>query len=154
MHVPLLFVQSLACSRLKFIGGTSEDLQIPPLEACFMTLEIRSCKFPFTYNFTWSSDLDFTFGSGAVNRISLVFLHPSPNFEDRESNSETTSSPWLHSPDHSELFHCAITEVEMDVAVLRGRIVATLDADADVRRRAELDLKTVSPPCRPLRAMC
>jgi hypothetical protein len=33
----------------------------------------------------------------------------------------------------------------MDVAVLRGRIVATLDADADVRRRAELDLKTVSP---------
>ena len=34
----------------------------------------------------------------------------------------------------------------MDVAVLRGRIVATLDADADVRRRAELDLKTVSTP--------
>lgn len=32
----------------------------------------------------------------------------------------------------------------MDVAVLRGRIVATLDPDADVRRRAELDLKTVS----------
>jgi hypothetical protein len=32
----------------------------------------------------------------------------------------------------------------MDVAVLRGRVVATLDADADVRRRAELDLKTVS----------
>jgi hypothetical protein len=32
----------------------------------------------------------------------------------------------------------------MDVAVLRGRIVATLDADADARRRAELDLKTVS----------
>jgi len=31
----------------------------------------------------------------------------------------------------------------MDGAVLRGRIVATLDADADVRRRAELDLKTV-----------
>jgi hypothetical protein len=31
----------------------------------------------------------------------------------------------------------------MDVAVLRGRIVATLDADADVRRRAELDLKAV-----------
>jgi hypothetical protein len=34
----------------------------------------------------------------------------------------------------------------MDVAVLRGRIVATLDADADARRRAELDLKTVSIP--------
>jgi hypothetical protein len=34
----------------------------------------------------------------------------------------------------------------MDVAVLRGRIVATLDADADARRRAELDLKTVSSP--------
>lgn len=32
----------------------------------------------------------------------------------------------------------------MDVAVLRGRIVATLDADADARRRAELDLKAVS----------
>ncbi len=31
----------------------------------------------------------------------------------------------------------------MDVAVLRSRIVATLDADADVRRRAELDLKAV-----------
>jgi len=31
----------------------------------------------------------------------------------------------------------------MDVAVLRDRIVATLDADADARRRAELDLKTV-----------
>lgn len=31
----------------------------------------------------------------------------------------------------------------MDVAVLRTRIVATLDADADVRRRAELDLKAV-----------
>ncbi|TVY65558.1 putative importin, partial [Lachnellula suecica] len=30
----------------------------------------------------------------------------------------------------------------MDVAVLRGRIAATLDADADARRRAELDLKT------------
>ncbi|TVY45621.1 putative importin [Lachnellula subtilissima] len=29
----------------------------------------------------------------------------------------------------------------MDVAVLRDRIVATLDADADARRRAELDLK-------------
>lgn len=42
----------------------------------------------------------------------------------------------------------------MDVAVLRGRIVATLDADADARRRAELDLKTVSiavePQGRPL----
>jgi hypothetical protein len=37
----------------------------------------------------------------------------------------------------------------MDVAVLRGRIVATLDADADARRRAELDLKTVSIPVRP-----
>ena len=34
----------------------------------------------------------------------------------------------------------------MDVAVLRGRIVATLDADADARRRAELDLKTVCIP--------
>jgi len=34
----------------------------------------------------------------------------------------------------------------MDVAVLRDRIVATLDADADARRRAELDLKTVSIP--------
>jgi hypothetical protein len=34
----------------------------------------------------------------------------------------------------------------MDVAVLRGRIVATLDADTDVRRRAELDLKTVNIP--------
>jgi len=32
----------------------------------------------------------------------------------------------------------------MDVAVLRARIVATLDSDADARRRAELDLKTVS----------
>lgn len=32
----------------------------------------------------------------------------------------------------------------MDVAVLRGRIVATLSPDADLRRRAELDLKTVS----------
>ncbi len=32
---------------------------------------------------------------------------------------------------------------KMDVAVLRGRIVATLDADADLRRRAELDLKAV-----------
>ena len=28
---------------------------------------------------------------------------------------------------------------------MRGRIVATLNADADARRRAELDLKTVSP---------
>ena len=37
----------------------------------------------------------------------------------------------------------------MDVAVLRGRIVATLDADADARRRAELDLKTVSIPVEP-----
>lgn len=34
----------------------------------------------------------------------------------------------------------------MDVAVLRDRIVATLDQDADNRRRAELDLKTVSAP--------
>jgi hypothetical protein len=40
----------------------------------------------------------------------------------------------------------------MDVAVLRGRIVATLDADADARRRAELDLKNVSIPRPPLRA--
>ncbi|OWP04197.1 hypothetical protein B2J93_678 [Marssonina coronariae] len=30
----------------------------------------------------------------------------------------------------------------MDVAVVRGRIVATLSPDADLRRRAELDLKT------------
>jgi hypothetical protein len=37
----------------------------------------------------------------------------------------------------------------MDVAVLRGRIVATLDADADARRRAELDLKTVSTAVEP-----
>jgi hypothetical protein len=37
-----------------------------------------------------------------------------------------------------------IRSPKMDVAVLRGRIVATLDADADARRRAELDLKTVS----------
>jgi len=37
----------------------------------------------------------------------------------------------------------------MDVAVLRGRIVATLDADADARRRAELDLKTVSMALEP-----
>jgi hypothetical protein len=41
----------------------------------------------------------------------------------------------------------------MDVAVLRGRIVATLDADADARRRAELDLKTVSSlSCETLKA--
>jgi hypothetical protein len=31
----------------------------------------------------------------------------------------------------------------MDVAALRSRIVATLDTDADARRRAELELKTV-----------
>jgi hypothetical protein len=35
----------------------------------------------------------------------------------------------------------------MDVGLLRGRIVATLDADADVRRRAELDLKAVRTRC-------
>lgn len=36
----------------------------------------------------------------------------------------------------------------MDVAVLRGRIAATLDADTDARRRAELDLKGVGDlPC-------
>ncbi len=34
----------------------------------------------------------------------------------------------------------------MDVAGIRSRIVATLDPDADARRRAELDLKTVSTP--------
>jgi hypothetical protein len=33
----------------------------------------------------------------------------------------------------------------MDVVQLRGRVVATLSADTDTRRRAELDLKTVSP---------
>lgn len=36
----------------------------------------------------------------------------------------------------------------MDVGLVRSRIVATLDADADARRRAELDLKavrTISP---------
>lgn len=32
---------------------------------------------------------------------------------------------------------------KMDVVLLRSRIVATLDADADARRRAELDLKAV-----------
>ena len=31
----------------------------------------------------------------------------------------------------------------MDAAVLRSRIIATLDPGPDVRRRAELDLKTV-----------
>jgi len=36
----------------------------------------------------------------------------------------------------------------MDVAILRGRILATLDADADTRRGAELDLKTVSLPSK------
>lgn len=39
-----------------------------------------------------------------------------------------------------------ISSPRMDVAVLRGRIVATLDPDTDVRRRAELDLKAVSIP--------
>jgi hypothetical protein len=42
--------------------------------------------------------------------------------------------------------HGASSLQNMDVVVLRGRIEATLDADADVRRRAELDLKTVSRP--------
>jgi hypothetical protein len=42
----------------------------------------------------------------------------------------------------------------MDVAVLRGRIVATLDADADARRRAELDLKTVKPNQAKLSGPC
>ena len=42
-----------------------------------------------------------------------------------------------------------ILSPKMDVAVLRGRIVATLDADADARRRAELDLKTVSMAVEP-----
>jgi len=37
----------------------------------------------------------------------------------------------------------------MDVGALRGRIIATLEADADSRRRAELDLKTVSVQTRP-----
>jgi hypothetical protein len=32
----------------------------------------------------------------------------------------------------------------MEAAALRGRILATLDADADTRRRAELELKSVS----------
>lgn len=36
----------------------------------------------------------------------------------------------------------------MDVAVLRGRIASTLDPDADTRRRAELDLKSVSIPSK------
>lgn len=31
----------------------------------------------------------------------------------------------------------------MDVAVLRNRIQSTLDANADIRRQAELDLKYV-----------
>ena len=34
--------------------------------------------------------------------------------------------------------------VEMDISVLRDRIKATLDPDANVRRQAELDLKYVS----------
>lgn len=34
----------------------------------------------------------------------------------------------------------------MNAAGLRSRIVATLDADADVRRRAELELKAVRRP--------
>ena len=32
----------------------------------------------------------------------------------------------------------------MDVRVLRERILATLDANADIRRQAEIDLKYVS----------
>lgn len=32
----------------------------------------------------------------------------------------------------------------MEAAALRSRILATLDPDADTRRRAELELKTVS----------
>lgn len=32
----------------------------------------------------------------------------------------------------------------MEASALRGRILATLDADADTRRRAELELKSVS----------
>lgn len=35
----------------------------------------------------------------------------------------------------------------MDVGEIRSRIVATLEADADARRRAELDLKAVR--CHP-----
>jgi len=38
----------------------------------------------------------------------------------------------------------------MDVSVVRDRIQATLSADANVRRQAELDLKFVRlPPARP-----
>lgn len=32
----------------------------------------------------------------------------------------------------------------MEAGALRGRIIATLDPDADTRRRAELELKGVS----------
>ena len=38
----------------------------------------------------------------------------------------------------------------MDVGLVRSRIVATLDADADARRRAELDLKAVRTHPTPL----
>jgi hypothetical protein len=44
---------------------------------------------------------------------------------------------------------------DMEAAALRGRILATLDADADTRRRAELELKSVSIlRTRTLRAIC
>lgn len=39
---------------------------------------------------------------------------------------------------------------KMDVGLVRSRIVATLDADADARRRAELDLKAVRTIFTPL----
>lgn len=35
------------------------------------------------------------------------------------------------------------------MASLRDRIAATLDANADVRRQAELELKFVRPPATP-----
>jgi hypothetical protein len=39
--------------------------------------------------------------------------------------------------------HALEQRAKMDVGLLRSRIVATLEADADARRRAELDLKAV-----------
>jgi len=82
-------------------------------------------------------------------RAPQVFCQSDSRTKSRAFKLDTKSDS-CSLPDHFIfLAQRAKASLKMDVAVLRDRIVATLDPDADLRRRAELDLKQARLPLSP-----
>jgi hypothetical protein len=92
----------------------------------------------------WFVDLtDTAYSSGrkSISENLTTKVRSSHLVDDVSNLEERLKFPSLVSPTQ---IHNGAFLVAMEPAVLRDRIVATLDPDADARRRAELDLKTVS----------